>query len=139
MNDQPAGAILAIDYGRRRTGLAVTDASATIVRSLPVVTDANSSDGLDTIAAVVFDTAVVRVVVGLPLSVSGGSSPQADRSRSFAARLRRVIDPVPVELFDERYTSQLADHTRSTTGSDSARDSLAACHLLDGWLAARKR
>lgn len=136
--DDVTGAILGVDYGTRRTGLAITDPSQTVVRSLDLIENANSSDGIASIAAVVSDNAVVCVVVGLPLSVSGGSSPQADRSRSFAARLRVAIQPRDVHLFDERYTSQLADHTRSATGTDASRDSLAACHLLEGWLAARR-
>jgi putative Holliday junction resolvase len=77
-------------------------------------------------------------VVGLPLSLSGGDSAQTVEARAFAARLAERLD-VPVELYDERFTTTLAAKTaRPPTGDPRAdEDSRAAAVLLEGWLAAR--
>jgi putative Holliday junction resolvase len=75
---------------------------------------------------------VERVVVGLPLSLSGADSAQTTEAREFAEAVRREVT-VPVELYDERFTTRLA----SRTGGRADEDSRAAAHLLEGWLAAR--
>ncbi|MGH2917320.1 MAG: Holliday junction resolvase RuvX, partial [Solirubrobacteraceae bacterium] len=74
------------------------------------------------------------VVVGLPLSLAGGDSAQTVEAREFAARLQERL-PVPVELYDERFTTRLAE--RDPGDPASSEDSRAAAHLLEGWLAAR--
>jgi putative Holliday junction resolvase len=71
-----------------------------------------------------------RVVVGLPLSLSGADSEQTKEARSFVRRLEEQL-PVPVELYDERLTTRLA----ARTGGRASEDSRAAAHLLEGWLA----
>jgi putative Holliday junction resolvase len=68
-------------------------------------------------------------VVGLPLSLSGGDSAQTAETRVFAERLRAAVR-VPVELYDERFTTRLAD----AAGGTAALDSRAAAVLLDEWL-----
>jgi putative Holliday junction resolvase len=73
-----------------------------------------------------------RVLVGLPLSLSGADSAQTAETRKFAARLEREL-PVPVELYDERFTTRLAERE----GGSASEDSRAAAHLLESWLAAR--
>ncbi len=73
-----------------------------------------------------------RIVVGLPLSLSGADSAQTAEARGFAERLERLV-AVPVELYDERFTTRLAQ--RAGGGADE--DSRAAAVLLEGWLAAR--
>ena len=77
---------------------------------------------------------VSRVVVGLPLSLSGEDTAQTAETREFAAALERRL-PVPLELYDERFTTRLAERT----GGRASEDSRAAAHLLEGWLAARDR
>jgi putative Holliday junction resolvase len=72
-----------------------------------------------------------RVVVGLPLSLSGEDSAQTDETRGFADRLARGL-PVPVELYDERFTTRQAERS----GGRASEDSRAAAHLLESWLAA---
>jgi len=69
-------------------------------------------------------------VVGLPLSLSGADSAQTSETRAFADRLARALS-VPVELYDERFTTRLAERT----GGRASEDSRAAAHLLEGWLA----
>ena len=76
---------------------------------------------------------VQLVVVGLPLSLSGEDSAQTAETRAFAATLERSL-PVPVELYDERFTTRLAERS----GGHASEDSRAAAHLLEGWLARRQ-
>lgn len=128
-----SGRVLALDFGAKRTGVAMTDPSRTVSTPHEPVLKANSSDGLASIAALVATYEVTRIVVGLPVGREGDQSPQAQRSRSFAARLAQHVD-VPVELHDERFTSQLADRTVAQTGTGASRDSLAASHLLESWM-----
>jgi putative Holliday junction resolvase len=75
---------------------------------------------------------VERVVVGLPVSLSGRDSAQTTETRGFAARLAQEL-PVPIELYDERFTTRMAERT----GGSAAEDSRAAAHLLEGWLASQ--
>jgi putative Holliday junction resolvase len=85
------------------------------------------------LAELVGELEAERVVVGLPLTLAGGDSTQTREAREFAARLERRLD-VPVELFDERFTTVLA--ARSSPHARSSEDSRAAAHLLEGWLSA---
>jgi putative Holliday junction resolvase len=92
-----------------------------------------SRRGLAKLRALVDELEAERVVVGLPLSLSGADSDQTARARAFAERLRSQI-PVPVELYDERLTTRLA----ARTGGRASEDSRAAAHLLESWLAAHQ-
>jgi putative Holliday junction resolvase len=74
-----------------------------------------------------------RVVVGLPLSLSGDDTSQTAETRAFAACLETEL-AVPVELFDERFTTRMAERA----GGEASEDSRAAAHMLEGWLAARQ-
>jgi putative Holliday junction resolvase len=71
--------------------------------------------------------------VGLPLTLAGEEGMQAQAARAFAGRLNELVD-VPVELYDERLTTKLADRAGGTADADSR----AAAHLLEGWLAAAR-
>jgi putative Holliday junction resolvase len=134
--DPEPGRVLALDFGSKRTGVALSDPTGTIVAPLAPILKANSSDGLASIASLVASNEVTRIVVGLPVGPNGDTL-QTERSRSFAARLAQHVD-VPVELHDERFTSKLADRTMAETGSGASRDSLAASHLLQSWMEARE-
>lgn len=124
--------ILGLDHGAARCGLAVSDPSGTVVTPLEVVERPDTPDGLARIAAQVLELRVEMVIVGLPLLPDGGEGGQAQVARSFAGRLRKLID-CDVELFDERFTSKLAE--RSTRmGAESEHDALAAAHILQGYL-----
>lgn len=86
------------------------------------------------LAALVREREVDRVVVGLPLSLRGGDTEQTRETRSFAQRLAQRLGPdVPVELYDERFTTRMAQRAGDTGSSE---DSRAAAHLLQGWLVA---
>jgi putative Holliday junction resolvase len=125
--------VLALDYGSARTGVAVSDPTGVLATPLDVVTKANTRKGIERLATIVRETGAARVVVGLPLSLSGRDSAQTQEARAFADRLAaRLGEDVPVELYDERFTTRLAQ--RSGT-SDTAEDSRAAAVLLEEWLA----
>ena len=115
--------VLAVDFGSARTGVAVSDPTGTLARPLCVVEQAASSAGLDRLVAVIREERPERIVVGLPLTLRGDHGEQARETAAFAESLRARID-VPVETFDERFTSVLAD----------GDDAKAAAHLLSGYL-----
>ena len=122
--------VLALDYGSARCGCAVSDPTGTLATPIEPVLRPATRRGLQRLRALVHSLRVDRVVVGLPLSLSGGDSAQTVEARSFAARLQREL-PVPVELYDERLTTRLA----ARTGGRASEDSRAAAHMLEGWLA----
>jgi putative Holliday junction resolvase len=120
---------MALDYGSARTGVAVSDPTGTLARPLGVVEGAGEESGLAEVARLVHEEHVERVVVGLPLTLRGAHGEQAAETERFAEALRGVLH-VPVELFDERFTTDLAQQTAGT----APEDALAAAHLLSGWL-----
>jgi putative Holliday junction resolvase len=123
--------VLALDYGSARTGVAVTDATGEIARPLTVVERGASADGLARIADLVREHEVERVVVGLPLTLRGERGRQAQETESFVEALRGVL-AVPVETYDERFTTRLA---AGGEGYGSApEDARAAAHLLESYL-----
>lgn len=123
--------VMALDYGSVRTGVAVSDPSGTIARPLCVVERAHTETGLARLRELVADESVEQVVVGLPLTLAGERGRQARASEQFAARLRKLVG-VPVVLFDERFTTDLAQQTSSGATELDAR---AAAHLLSTYLA----
>ena len=127
--------VLALDYGSARTGVAVSDPTGTLARPLGVIEGASGESGLAEVARLARDVEVERIVVGLPLTLRGTRGEQAAETERFAEALRGVLD-VPVELFDERFTTDLAQQT----GGTAPEDALAAAHLLSTyleWCAAR--
>lgn len=126
--------VLALDYGSARCGCAVSDPTGVLATPLEPVLAPGTRRGIARLRALVRELEVERVVVGLPLSLSGGDSAQTTETRAFAAKLERHLS-VPVELYDERFTTKIAQRT----GGAADEDSRAAAHLLDDWLAARSR
>jgi putative Holliday junction resolvase len=126
--------VLALDYGSARCGCAVSDPTGVLATPLEPVLAPGTKRGIARLRALVRELEVERVVVGLPLSLSGGDSAQTIETRAFAAKLERQVS-VPVELYDERFTTKIAQRT----GGAADEDSRAAAHLLDDWLAARAR
>jgi putative transcription antitermination factor YqgF len=122
--------VIAIDYGSARTGVAVSDPSGTIARPLGVVERAASDSGLERLAELIRSQAAERVVVGLPLTLRGEHGAQAQETEAFVEALRAAID-VPVESFDERFTTGLAERVGT---DDAPEDARAAAHLLSSYL-----
>jgi putative Holliday junction resolvase len=125
---------LALDYGSARCGCAVSDPTGVLATPLDVVTAPASRRGLATLAALVGELGAEQVVVGLPLTLAGGDSAQTREARAFADKLAERL-AVPVDLYDERFTTVMAERH----GGSAAADSRAAAHLLQGWLDARAR
>jgi putative Holliday junction resolvase len=122
--------VLALDYGTARCGCAISDPSGTLARPLAAVEPPDPEAVAELIAA----EGAERVVVGLPTTLSGEEGEQARLSREFATELTRLID-VPVETYDERLTTRMADRS-AREGARADRDSLAAAHLLESYLSA---
>ncbi len=121
--------VLALDYGAARTGVAVSDATGTIARPVGVVVRAASEDGLAELRSLVLEHEVERVVVGMPLTLRGEHGAQALETDAFIDVLRAGVD-VPVETYDERFTTALA----ARDGGAADEDARAAAHLLESYL-----
>ncbi len=121
--------ILALDHGTVRMGAAMSDPSGTLATPLPVIEPPEPR----AVSELVAEHGVERVVVGLPLHLSGEEGSQAALARSFCAELEAMLS-IPVETYDERLTTRMADATRRA-GAGAARDSIAAAHLLQDYLA----
>jgi len=115
--------VLALDYGPARTGVAVSDPTGTLARPVGVVERAASEAGLARLVELVRAEEPERIVVGLPLTLRGEHGDQARETTAFVETLQAAL-AIPVETYDERFTSVLA-------GGDDAR---AAAHLLAGYL-----
>lgn len=121
--------ILALDHGTVRIGCAISDPSGTLSTPLPVIEPPEPR----AVSELVAEHGVERVVVGLPLHLSGEEGSQAALARSFCAELEAMLQ-IPVETYDERLTTRMADASRRA-GASAPRDSIAAAHLLEAYLA----
>jgi putative Holliday junction resolvase len=115
--------VLALDYGSARTGVAVSDPTGTVARPVEIVERVLTDAGFANLLAVIADHEPALVVVGMPLTLRGDHGEQARETATFVERLRAAVE-VPVETYNERFTSVLA-------GGDDAR---AAAHLLSSFL-----
>ncbi len=130
--------VLALDYGSARCGCALSDPTETIVTPLEHVERPGSKRGMKQLVELVQEREVGRVVVGLPLSLSGSDTEQTRETREFARRLAlRLGEGVPVDMHDERFTTRMAQ--RMGEGFASSEDSRAAAHLLESWLSSHSR
>ena len=132
--------IAALDLGRRRIGVAVTDAASMGAHPVGIVERRALKHDLDAIAALLRDRQVSTIVVGLPLNMDGSEGPAANRARKFAERLAESLG-VTVEMFDERLTSfEARDRLTEMPARKGARktglDALAAVVILEGWMQA---
>ena len=115
--------VLALDYGSARTGVAVSDPTGTVARPVGAVKKVNTPAGFDELREVIRTEAPELVVVGLPLTLKGEHGEQARETAAFVERLRAAVD-TRIEMWDERFTSVLAD----------GDDAKAAAHLLSNFL-----
>jgi len=121
--------VIALDYGSARTGVAVSDPTGTVARPVGVVERARSEAGLARLVELVREHGAERVVVGLPLTMRGERGEQAAETEEFVLLLRQAVE-VPVESFDERFTTDLAEQS----GGSGETDARAAAHLLSSYL-----
>jgi putative holliday junction resolvase len=125
--------VLALDYGSARCGCALSDPTGTLATPIDPIERPATRRGFARVAELVRDREVERVVVGLPLGLSGADTDQTRETRAFAARLAGAV-AVPVEMYDERFTTAIAARSRDARTSE---DSRAAAVLLEDWLARR--
>jgi putative Holliday junction resolvase len=126
--------VLALDYGSARTGVAVSDPTGTVARPLGVVEAAASEQGIARLVELAREEGVDRVVVGLPVTLRGERGSQAEETDHFVSLLRDALE-LPIESFDERFTTKLARQTRRGRAKrPPAEDAVAAAHLLTSYL-----
>lgn len=132
--------IAGLDLGRRRIGVAVTDAAAMGAHPLGIVERRALKVDLDAIATMLRDRDVGTIVVGLPLNMDGSEGAAAHSARKFADQLREAL-AINVEMFDERLTSfeareRLAGMPARKGMRKTGLDALAAVVILEGWMQA---
>jgi len=131
--------ILAVDWGERRIGLAVSDDLGILATGLPTLEIRGEAEAVARVADTIRTVEADSVVVGLPLTLKGERGEAARAVERFAEALRRET-PVGVSLYDERLTSALAERRMRERGEKSRGrkgmvDQGAAVALLEGWLA----
>jgi putative Holliday junction resolvase len=123
--------VLALDYGSARCGCALSDPTGTLATPIEAVERPATRKGFARVVDLVRDRGAQRVVVGLPLGLSGADTDQTREARAWADRLAAAV-AVPVELYDERFTTAIAARGPSDRTSE---DSRAAAVMLEDWLA----
>jgi putative Holliday junction resolvase len=138
------GRMLALDVGERRIGVAVSDETGTLARPLTFITRASRREDFERIARLVAEQNAERVIAGYPRSLSGGEGPQAQRVRRYVQALAAVL-PVPVELWDERYTTVEASErllearpNRRKSRDRGRLDAAAAAVILEDYVEAHR-
>ncbi len=137
-----SGVVLALDVGTRRVGVAVSDDARRM--ALPVETV--DADDRDRIVEIIGDYDVAEIVVGWPLDMQGRERRAVDRVRDFVADLENGIgegSEIPIHRWDERLTTTAADRLLSDADVTRRRrkeavDQVAACQILEGYLAHRR-
>ncbi|MBQ5643333.1 MAG: Holliday junction resolvase RuvX [Bacteroidaceae bacterium] len=134
--------VLSIDYGKRRTGLAVTDPCQIIAGGLTTVDTPSLMKFLQDYVA---KEQVERFVVGLPKQTNGLDSENLPRVQAFVEKLVRVFPDIPVEWWDERYTSVMAHQVMLDSGigrkarqNKALVDEISATIILQGWMERRR-
>jgi len=132
------GPILGVDLGKKRIGLAVSDPDASIAFPVGFVRSRGRASDLEALREVVEERGIVRVVVGLPIHLDGRPSAGSQAARRFADALGEAAG-VPVDVLDERWTSQAAERSlgESKSGRKKRReavDAVAATLLLRTYL-----
>lgn len=130
--------IVGIDYGERRMGVAVSDETGVIAMPFAVVQVRSDRDAADNVGRICREVGAERCVVGMPYSLAGGKGASARKVESFIELLKTAIG-VPVETWDERFTSTIADRTLKEASFNekkrrTMRDKVAAQILLQSYL-----
>lgn len=138
----PSGRILALDLGKRRIGLALSDELGITAQGLETLQRTALREDLARLAKLAADHNVTRIVMGNPLHMSGHEGRGTEHAREFAARLEKATS-IPVELWDERLTTVQAQRVLRESGVSiekraKAVDRLAAVILLESYLDSRQ-
>lgn len=133
--------ILAIDYGRKRTGLAVTDPLQIVANGLTTVA---TNELFEFLMKYIQKENVERIIVGLPRQTSGEFSENMKYITPFVNRIKKALPEIPVEYYDERFTSVLAHKAMIDGGlrkkdrqNKALVDEISATIILQGWMEAR--
>jgi putative Holliday junction resolvase len=121
--------VLALDFGSARTGVAVSDATGTVARPVGVVKQAATKDGIRQLVDIATREGAEEIVVGMPLTLRGERGEQAEATERFVELLRGAVG-LPIETFDERFTTDLAE----SAPTRAEEDAVAAAHLLSSYL-----
>lgn len=135
--------IMGVDYGDARTGIAVSDLLCSIVGTTTVIHSRNAEKTIAQISAMVKDSDVGEIVVGLPKNMDGTEGARAELCRAFAQQLEQATG-LPVHLWDERRTTVeahniLSQHNYHGKKRKDTVDAVAASLILEGYLAFRGR
>ena len=140
--DARPGRILAIDYGQKRIGLAISDEMGLTAHPLQTLERTNRRNDIRRLREIARQNGVRRIVVGHPVHLDGTESEMTNEAARFAARIRKELG-LPVELADERLSSWEAEQVLAEVGkkrrSGDAVDHVAAAVILRDYLARRKR
>ncbi len=134
--------LLSIDYGKKRTGIAVSDPLQLIANGLTTVA---TTELMAFLKEYVSREPIERFIIGYPQQPSGAPSENLARVQSFAGRLAKAMPDIPIEFYDERFTSVLAHRTMIDSGIGRKRrqdkalvDEIAATIILQNYMEARK-
>jgi putative pre-16S rRNA nuclease len=130
--------VLALDYGSARCGCALSDPTGTLATPIDPIERPATRKGFARVVDLVRDRGAERVVVGLPLGLSGADTDQTREARAWADRLAGAVS-VPVELYDERFTTAIAAREFGPHPPRTSEDSRAAAVLLEDWLVRHAR
>lgn len=130
--------ILAVDFGSKRIGLALSDPTGTLARPLPFLEAKADAKLAREVAVLVKEQQAGRILLGLPRNMDGSQGPAAERVKVFAEILRKAV-PCPVMLVDERLSTVQAGRQLHEAGKDTRQqrtriDSESAAVLLQGFL-----
>lgn len=134
--------LLSIDFGKKRTGIAVSDTLQLIANGLTTV---NTSELLPFLTQYCQRESVERFVIGLPVQPNGQPSENQPRVRAFADKLAQTLPHIPIDFYDERFTSVLAHQAMLESGIGKMRrrdkalvDEISACIILQNYMESRR-
>lgn len=135
---ESAGRVLALDLGKKRIGLAISDALGITAQGLETLERRGRRDDIEDLRRLASERGVTKILLGDPLHMSGESSRQSEYTREFAGELQRKTG-LPVEFRDERWTSREAERTLRGSGvakgsRKATIDKLSAVILLQDYL-----
>ncbi|GAB1468950.1 Holliday junction resolvase RuvX [Candidatus Cloacimonadota bacterium] len=132
------GRILAVDYGEKRIGLALSDPMRMFAKPYMVLVNSGLEDTINTIKGLITQNSISLVIVGMPYAIDGTFTPKTTETKAFAVELGKVLS-VPVTDYDERYSTCDADDELKKMGytwqeSRKVKDAMAACMFLKEYL-----
>jgi putative Holliday junction resolvase len=134
--EENTGRIMGVDFGESRIGIALSDPLGIMATPLTIITRTDEAKDIDTIADIIHENRVGRLVMGLPLSMDGSLGRQAEKVRDFAAELGKKTD-IPIEFQDERLSTVAAKNLMreaKKTDRKTRYDAAAAALILQGYL-----